>query len=423
MSNSKIHTTVAIVGAGPSGASAAYWLAIRDIPTVVLEKKYFPREKACGDGLTPRSVVQLESMGLQEFLQNKHRYWGLRAMAYGKALEIPWPKSPEFPGHGYIVTRYDLDHAVAENAKRVGAQILQGHEVVQAVRSQDKRINSLVAKDSKSGDTVEVFAKYFILAEGANSRIARSLGAVRDRTEPMGMAIRAYYETDRSQESWIESQMDLRDERGNVIPGYGWVFPLGDGRANIGFGLLTNSDKWKSINTTHALERYVSQIGPSWGISNSTIRSRPIGGKLQMGHAISPISGENFVLVGDTAGSINPFNGEGISYALETGRLGADTISYVLSNPQINLSKLFQDRLDHDYGRYYAIARRFVKLISEPKIMAPAIWTATRDERIMTPIVTIMANLFSSQDPKLGDRLYKYVEQAASLVQSATAHW
>lgn len=422
MSISRIDTTVAIVGAGPSGASAAYWLAIRNIPTVVLEKKHFPREKACGDGLTPRSVVQLESMGLGEFLKGKHMYYGLRALAYGKALEIPWPKSPEYPDHGYVVTRYELDQAIAENACSVGARVLQGYEVVEAIRSTAGRIEFLVAKDKDSGDVVEIFAQYFVLAEGANSRIARSLGAARDRSEPMGMAIRGYFNTNRSDEAWIESQMDLKDEGGNVIPGYGWVFPLGDGRVNVGFGLLTNSNRWKSFNTTQALERYVTQIGPSWGISATNSGSKPIGGKLQMGHTISPRSGLNFMLVGDTAGSINPFNGEGISYALETGRLGADVISYVLSNPSTDLTRLYQARLQASYGNYYAIAKKFVKLISEPKIMAPAIWMATRDERLMTPLVTVMANLFSPQNPQIGDKLYHYVERFASLVRATKAY-
>ncbi len=421
MSTSRIDTTVAIVGAGPSGASAAYWLAIRDIPTVVLEKKHFPREKACGDGLTPRSVVQLEAMGLGGFLKSKHLYYGLRAKAYGKALEIPWPKSPEYPDHGYVVTRYELDQAIAENAVTAGAEVLQGYEVVEATRSKGSRIESLVAKDKDSGKVVEISAQYFVLAEGANSRIARSLGVARDRNEPMGMAIRSYYNTDRSNEPWIESQMDLKDEHGHVIPGYGWVFPLGDGRVNVGFGLLTNSDRWRSINTTHALERYVTEIGPDWGIS-TTNGSKPIGGKLQMGHAVSPRSGSNFLLVGDTVGSINPFNGEGISYALETGRLGADVISYVLSHPNTDLSRLYNSKLHGAYGNYYALAKRFVKLISEPKIMAPAIWMATRNERLMTPLVTVMANLFSIQDPQVGDKLYKYVERLASLARVAKTH-
>jgi len=418
VSKSRIDTTVAVIGAGPSGSSAAYWLSLRGIDTVVLEKKHFPREKACGDGLTPRSVVQLESMGLSNFLSKKHRYLGLRANAYGKSLEIPWPSSPEYPSHGYVVTRYELDKAVAERAEALGAKVYQGFEVTGAALSSDKAIDFISATDERDGSVFEVHAKYYVLAEGANSRVARSIGAVRNRNEPMGMAVRAYFETDRSEEPWIESQMDLRNDDGDIIPGYGWIFPLGDGRANIGFGLLTNSHRWRSINTTKALESYVRQIGPSWGIDPKSAHSKFIGGKLQMGHVVTPRAGNNYLLVGDSAASINPFNGEGIAYALETGKVAADVVTLAIGSPSIDLAKVYTSRLEERYGEYYSIARAFVKLISEPRIMAPAIWLATREQRLMTPIVTVMANLMSAQDPRLGDHLYSYADKALKVLKA-----
>src|SRR5204863_3850768 len=112
---------VLVVGAGPSGAACAYWLAEAGHDVLLVEKKRFPREKTCGDGLTPRSVKQLYDIGLAEELARHHRFVGLRSMAFGGTLDLTWPSHPGFPDHGYVVTRKGLDHRVAERAAPAGA--------------------------------------------------------------------------------------------------------------------------------------------------------------------------------------------------------------------------------------------------------------------------------------------------------------
>ena len=113
---------VLVVGGGPSGASAAYWLANAGVDVVALEKKHYPRVKTCGDGLTPRSVRQLEDMGLGDDLARHHRYRGLRANAFGRTISMDWPDHPTLPGYGYVITRADLDGLVAERAEKAGAR-------------------------------------------------------------------------------------------------------------------------------------------------------------------------------------------------------------------------------------------------------------------------------------------------------------
>jgi flavin-dependent dehydrogenase len=121
---------VLVVGGGPAGAATAYWLAKAGHDVVVLEKKAYPRDKTCGDGLTPRAVHQLTEMGLAPELERFHRYDGLRATAGGRALELAWPPHPVFPSHGFVVKRRDLDEVVAQHAATAGATILDGHEAV-----------------------------------------------------------------------------------------------------------------------------------------------------------------------------------------------------------------------------------------------------------------------------------------------------
>lgn len=389
----QLTTTIAIVGGGPSGASAAYWLASRGLDVLVLERKQFPRDKTCGDGLTPRSVVQLEAMGLGPALEERfHRYEGLRAIAFGRELEIPWPRHPLLPNIGYVARRRDLDALVLSTAHDRGAVVLEGHEVIEAEYA-NRRISALhVRRDD--GALLRVRARWFVLAEGSNARIARSLGSTRDTTQPLGLAIRTYLRSTRANDAWIESVLDLRDEAGRVMPGYGWIFPMGDGSVNIGFGILTNQGAWRRVNTTTELERFIEQVRDRWGLDvEHPLLAKPTGGKLPMGTTIKPVAGANYLLVGDAAATINPFNGEGISYALETGRLAATLVAEAARSGNADALARYPALLGGRFGPYYALGRRFVALIANPRIMAPGVWLATRSTVTMAPVVAAMANI------------------------------
>src|SRR4029079_16444769 len=101
-----------------------------------------------------------------------------------------------------------------------------------------------------------VRARYVVVSDGANSRFGRALGTARNRDWPQGMAIRGYFTLPRHAEPWIESHLDVRDKEGNVLPGYGWIFPVGDGRVNVGIGLLSTFNQWKAVNTSHLMAAF-----------------------------------------------------------------------------------------------------------------------------------------------------------------------
>jgi len=403
--SNSLRTEVLVVGGGPSGASAAYWLAMRGFQVTVLERKSFPREKTCGDGLTPRSVVQLEEMGLHDFLQDQHLFWGLRAVGYGKSLEIPWPTHPDYPDYGYIVRRSILDKAVLDRAQEVGATVLTHHEATALVH-QDGVISRVEVANKDNDSHLVVVPDFVVLCEGSNSRLSRSLGAVRNVREPLGLALRSYYATPRSQEPWIESHMDLRNKEGAVFPGYGWIFPMGDGTANVGFGLLSNRNRWRRVNTTIELQRFLTRTSAQWDFSDALVP--PTGGKLPMGFTVAPLAGKNYLLAGDAAASINPFNGEGISYGYETGRMAAHAITLALTTKSSAPLARYPDQLSRHYAGYYLVARTFVKIISEPRAMHAGVWLSMRSKHTMAPIVTAMANLMSGTTPQRLEHLYRF---------------
>jgi geranylgeranyl reductase family protein len=391
---------VIVIGAGPAGSSCGYWLADAGWDVVVVEKKQFPREKTCGDGLTPRAVRQLADMGLEEKLAGSHRYTGLRAFGFGQSIEMQWPAHPNFPDYGYTITRHDLDGLVAEKAAAAGATLLQGTEVTAPIvddsaprRGPLPTLSGVTVKDKASGGTRDIRARYVVVADGSNSRIGRMLGTARRRQLPLGMALRGYYRSDRHDDPFIESHLDIRDPEGNVVPGYGWIFPMGDGRVNVGVGLLSTEQRWKGINTSTLMDTFVGYAPASWGISPETSCGPPTGGKLPMGLSVGPRVGPNVLVAGDASGVINPFNGEGIAYGYETGRLAAAALGHALTG-EGSAALLDYDRgLQAAYGPYYKVARAFVHLISHPEAMRLCVQLGMRSDALMNALLRIMANL------------------------------
>ncbi|HTZ09139.1 MAG TPA: geranylgeranyl reductase family protein [Acidimicrobiales bacterium] len=411
---------VVVVGAGPAGSSCAYWLAEAGWDVVVVEKKHFPRQKTCGDGLTPRSVRQLRDMGLDDALTGAHRYVGLRSCAYGRTLELPWPEHPSFPSEGYVITRHDLDHLVAERAAKAGALVWEGAEALGPLldRAVTGRAGGAPAEvlppvggarvlDRDTGRTHEVRGRYVVVADGANSRLGRALGAGRDRDYPLGMALRGYYRSPRHDDLYIESHLDIRDASGEVVPGYGWIFPLGDGRVNVGVGILTVEGRWKGVNTSRLMDAFVEWAPASWGLSPATACGPPTGGKLPMGLSVRPRIGPNILTVGDAAGAINPFNGEGIAYAYETGRLAAACLARALSGEEVHALVDYESQLQAAYGLYYRVAREFVRLISRPELMRLCVRTGMHSRSIMSWLMRIMANLVRPDEVAPAETAYR----------------
>jgi len=406
---------VLVVGAGPAGASAAYWLAERGHRVLVVEKKRFPRDKTCGDGLTPRAVRQLEDMGLGDRLAGHLRYEGLRSIAHGTTLELEWPRHPDFPSYGHVVRRRDLDQMVAEQAVKAGATLRLGTEAVEPVLD-GGLLTGAVVHNKEDGSHEHVSARYVVVADGSNSRFGRMLGSARDRTYPLGMAVRGYFRSPRHDDPWIESHLDIRDRDGRHLPGYGWVFPLGDGTINVGVGLLSTCAGWKDVNTSHLMDAFCATAQEYWGILPETSCGPPTGGKLPTGFSVKPLVGPTWVQVGDAAGAVNPFNGEGISVAYETGRFAADAIHEALTTGDGLALRGYEARLVETYGLYFKVARTFVRAIGNPAVMRELTRVGFESRTLMEWVLRIMANLLRPDELGPAEAVYKTV---ASLVAVA----
>ncbi len=207
----------------------------------------------------------------------------------------------------------------------------------------------------------------------------------------------------------------MRDKHGRSISGYGWLFPLGDGTVNVGVGVLSSFKGWKDVNTSVLLDALVDSVPDYWQLTPEAKLTEPRGGKLPMAFSVGPKVGPNWVLVGDAAGAVNPFNGEGIDYAYETGRLAAGFVDRALGAGDPAQLLGYPQALEDTYGAYYRVARAFVRLIGQPILMRTLVRTGLRSRPLMEWVLKVMANLLDPDEEGMAERVYRAIERVVEL--------
>ena len=376
-----------MVGAGPSGSSAAAWAARAGHDVLVVDASVFPRDKACGDGLTPRAMVELQRLGLGDWLDGRIRHHGLRLAGFGSEVEVRWP-GPSFPAVSSAVPRTELDDRVRTAAEGAGASMLLGCKAVDVERDSAGRVVEVLLADGR-----RVGCRWLIVADGARSPLGRALGRQWHQQTVYGVAARAYLAADRAAEPWISSDLELRSRDGQVLPGYGWIFPLGDGEVNLGVGALATAKRPAEVALRPLIRHYTELKRSSWGFQGAP---RAVSSALlPMGGAVSGVAGPNWMLVGDAAACVNPLNGEGIDYGLETGRLAADLLSCGDTGA---MSLAWPALLAAHYGRGFSVARRLGLLLTLPRFLPMAGPVGMRSSRLMHIMVRVMGNLVTDED-------------------------
>ena len=406
-----LEVDVAVVGGGPSGAATAHHLAARGHSVLVCEKKAFPREKTCGDGLTPRAVKALEEMGLADELRSWERVKGLRVHAAGRSLDLAFPHLGDWCDYGLVKQRKDLDRVVLANAEAAGAKVLYETQVDAPV-FEGRRVVGLTAR--RDGEREEVRARYVVCAEGAGTKFSRALGRGRDESYPMGLAIRQYFQSPFQHSGWFDAYLDVRVGP-DAVPGYGWMFPVGDGTVNAGVGLLSTYGNWRQVNLHELQSGFIAQLPPDLGVDAGSACSKPRAGRLFMGASVWPPHGPGFVMVGDAAGMVNPCNGEGIAYGYETGRIAAAHIDAALRDGASPSLGAYSDELLRTYGPYYRLGRRFVKLIGYPDVMHRLVSIGMHSRRMMSFAFTMLANLEDSRPRGAQQRGFFALKKLAEL--------
>ncbi|WP_433249961.1 geranylgeranyl reductase family protein [Streptosporangium sp. CA-135522] len=386
---------VIVVGAGPAGSTTAFHLAQAGLDVLLLEKTTFPREKVCGDGLTPRAVKQLIAMGIDIDAPGWVRNKGLRVVGGGMRFELDWPELSSYPDFGLVRTRQDFDEILAGNAVRGGVRLLQGVNVTAPILDdRSGHIVGVVAK--KDGEEVSYRSRLVVAADGNSTRISLAMGLHKREDRPMGVAVRTYFESPRHDDDYLETWLELWDGD-TLLPGYGWIFGVGDGTSNVGLGLLNTSESFKGMDYRDLLKRWVKGMPPEWGYVEENMTTPIRGAALPMAFNRQPHYTRGLVLVGDAGGMINPFNGEGIAYAMETGQIAAETIVQALaratSAQRERVLRAYPQTLKDAYGGYFTLGRGFVELIGHRGVMDFFTRHALPHPHLMRFALKLLANL------------------------------
>ena len=405
---------VIVVGAGPGGSATAYHLARHGVRVLLLEKTEFPREKVCGDGLTPRAVRQLIRMGVDTspeagWLHNK----GLRVIGGGVRLELDWPDLASFPNYGLVRTRLDFDDLLAQRAVAAGAKLRTSVNVLGPVLGADDRVIGVQAEVGPDKEPATFHAPLVVAADGVSGRFPLALGLAKREDRPIGVAVRRYYRSPaKHDDDYLESWLELRAKGSDaLLPGYGWIFGLGDGRVNVGLGVLNSSSAFGKTNYRKLLTDWLANTPEEWGMTDESNAEGPtLGAALPMGFNRVPHYTRGVLLVGDSGGMVNPFNGEGIAYAMESGEMAAEVVVQALARPagaeRERALMAYPQELKARFGGYYRLGGVFVKLIGRPEIMRMATKHGMPHPMLMRFVLKLLANL---TDPRGGDAMDRVI--------------
>jgi geranylgeranyl reductase family protein len=400
-----ISADVVVIGAGPAGSAAAAWAARTGRDVLVIDASKFPRDKPCGDGLTPRAVAELRLLGLGGWLDDHIKHRGLRVCGFGDSMEVQWP-GPSFPSHSSAVPRTELDDRVRQVAADAGASMLLGCKVVGLQHNSSGRVSELAVR--RSGGVSRIGCRAVIVADGARSPIGRRLGRQWHRQTVYGVAARGYLNSPRSNEPWLSVNLDLRLRHGHLLPGYGWIFPLGNGGVNIGVGAWATDKRPAEVALRPLVNQYTNIQRDDWEFDGEP---RVVASALlPMGGAVSGLAGLNWMLVGDAAACVNPLNGEGIDYGLESGRLAAGLLGHG------DVSQAWPRLLQRRFARDFSIARRFGVLLTVPWFLRSGGPIVMRSVKMIDVAVRVMGNFFTDDDADLIARMWRRVGAASHTI-------
>ena len=396
------HRDIAVIGAGPAGSAVAIRAARAGASVVVFEKGAHGRDKVCGDGLTPRAVGALRELKVEP--DDAHRIDGLRMIAGRTERQLAWPSTGRFPDHGAVVPRRRLDAHLADAAAEAGADIVWETEATPIVDASGRVTGVDAAGTSWGADLV-------VLAAGAPGRAARLLEADRVADEPFGLAIRAYAPSPRHDDRHLEACLTLRDDHGTPVPGYGWMFPAGDGTVNIGVGALSTMKGFTRLNLNTLLDSYAAMVREPWGLGDYL--ERPRAWRLPMSSRRR--HGPGWLAVGDAAGLINPMNGEGIDYGLESGIVAADLF---LEDPA-SAPAAYDREIAARFDEFLRTGRRFSFLIGHPLLLRTGLRIAVGTQTAADITLAVMGNLVDSDTPGAAGRVLRAADPVLRRTRAA----
>lgn len=392
-----------VVGAGPGGCSVAYHLAKEGHKVLLLDKSTFPRDKVCGDAIAPRALRLLQKMKFEPCLKSFQKVSGVKLFgSKGRSLELNFSITGDgYPHYGYIVSRKKFDQLLCEHTIRAGVEFWPDSLVTEPIFR-----NGVVCgvKACHSGRDVEIEGKTVVGADGARSTLGRRLGLLKSEPRYIAVATRLRYTGVVGLSDFMEIYLD-----DYLLPSYGWVFPEGENRANVGVGIL-NRDvvKLREGKLRDLLSRFIESECLKEKLASAKPMAGPKAAPLRLGLGASKVAGSGVLLVGDAASLGNPFTGEGITYALESGLLAAYVVGKRLGGVLTPEQGAYQYRqlLQQAYSRYFKMATQVVEMFKKP-FLAPICFDLTNFFHLSGVVCRLLSNTGSLLESRVSRKMLK----------------
>jgi geranylgeranyl reductase family protein len=379
--SSSLH--IAIVGAGPAGSSAATFLARQGAKVTLLERNRFPRDKICGDGCTPRTLWMLERLGL-EIRPGTETAWVDSVYSVspgGVVLEAAIPPRL-FGGKACVIPRQVLDERLVQHAVQSGAELREGVRV-EGLERDASGIRLLC----RGGESLR--ADVVLGCDGSPSVVRRSLGAPDFPAWESAFAVRAYYEGARL--SHPRSMAFFWEEE--LLPAYGWIFPLPGGRANVGLGMRSDQLAASGAKLPELMERFCASPRVAAELAGARRVGKVKGHHLPFGSFASHTLFDRALLLGDAAGFVNPLTGEGIEFALESGAFAAETVAEAAATGDFSTRGLggYVKRWEARFRDAFHLNRRVMHVFERPRRLDRIFRAAERSPRVRDELINIIS--------------------------------
>jgi flavin-dependent dehydrogenase len=301
---------------------------------------------------------------------------------------------------------------------KAGARLHEQTSVAGPIQDESGRVVGVTARVGGTGARAKTEHSYrapvVLACDGVSGRLALALGLQRNDKRPMGVAVRRYYTSPRTNDDYLESWLELWDgppgaDDAKLLPGYGWIFGMGDGSVNVGLGVLNSSAGFQKTNYRTLLTTWLDNTPEEWGFREENALCSTQGAGLPMAFNRTPHYRNGVLLVGDSGGSVNPFNGEGIPYAMESGKFAAEAVVQGLARPEGSAREKalagYPAAMAAEWGSYYRLGGAFVKLIGNPAVMRACTRHGLPHPRLMKFVLKLLANLTDPHDGDASDRI------------------
>jgi geranylgeranyl reductase family protein len=409
-------TDVLVVGGGPAGCAAAIRLAAVGHQVTVLERSTGKSPIARGDMLVPAAVDELVDLGLDLGAVGANPIAGTRIWYGNRSVAVPWPAARQSSSDGAVVRRADLNTALRERARAVGADVIIGASAT--TPTVERGFVRGASIEFGDGTTGEIRCRFLVVADGANSRFGRGLGTHRDRRWPYAISASTYVTSERSTDSWIETSLGPLDANGHPVTGHGWVHPVGDGTLNIGVTVLSSYRDVRAVNIVKLLDAFSASVATRWQFDPSERLVKPVRRRLPVGGSVAPTMGATFLVAGDAAGMANPFNSHGVRAALATGRTAADVLDEALTVGNSTTLQLYPALLDEALGRYHKVGRLTARFLGRPWLLRVALASGIRSDTAMGAAMRIVTNELREGETGGAERAYRLAAIVARFAPS-----